>query len=159
MESPRAIYKLNCVHFIYANISQSRIETQNKISLFHSSFRRFDILCRACADKATHSRHTRTRNIKYVLKRVSFESKDCTKELKLECAYFESETPSVLLMIYVFVKRFRIRKCVIHFTGRIGPDITVSVLSAIKLFKNRKFGVYKNYKYSPNGFVTRAIQI
>ena len=27
---------------------------------------------------------------KYVLKRVSFGSKDCTKELKLECAYFLS---------------------------------------------------------------------
>ena len=26
--------------------------------------------------------------IKYVLKKVSFGSKDCTKELKLECAYF-----------------------------------------------------------------------
>ena len=26
--------------------------------------------------------------VKYVLKRVSFGSKDCTKELKLECAYF-----------------------------------------------------------------------
>ena len=25
---------------------------------------------------------------KYVLKRVSFKSKDCTKELKLECTYF-----------------------------------------------------------------------
>ena len=25
---------------------------------------------------------------KYVLKRVSFGSKECTKELKLECAYF-----------------------------------------------------------------------
>ena len=27
--------------------------------------------------------------VKYVLKRVSFGSKDCTKELKLECAYFQ----------------------------------------------------------------------
>ena len=26
--------------------------------------------------------------VKYVLKRVAFGSKDCTKELKLECAYF-----------------------------------------------------------------------
>ena len=26
--------------------------------------------------------------VKYVLKRVSFGSKDCTKDLKLECAYF-----------------------------------------------------------------------
>ena len=26
--------------------------------------------------------------VKYVLKRVSFGSKECTKELKLECAYF-----------------------------------------------------------------------
>ena len=25
---------------------------------------------------------------KYILKRVSFGTKDCTKELKLECAYF-----------------------------------------------------------------------
>ena len=30
--------------------------------------------------------------IKYVLKRVSFGSKDCTKELKLECAYFLGQT-------------------------------------------------------------------
>ena len=29
--------------------------------------------------------------VKYVLKRVSFGSKDCTKELKLECAYFQSQ--------------------------------------------------------------------
>ena len=29
---------------------------------------------------------------KYVLKRVSFGSKDCTKELKLECAYFLDQT-------------------------------------------------------------------
>ena len=29
--------------------------------------------------------------VKYVLKRVSFGSKDCTKELKLECAYFLSQ--------------------------------------------------------------------
>ena len=28
----------------------------------------------------------------YVLKRVSFGSKDCTKELKLECAYFPGQT-------------------------------------------------------------------
>ena len=30
--------------------------------------------------------------IKYVLKRVSFGSKDCTKELKLECAYLLGQT-------------------------------------------------------------------
>ena len=30
--------------------------------------------------------------IKYVLKRVSFRSKDSTKELKLECAYFVGRT-------------------------------------------------------------------
>ena len=29
---------------------------------------------------------------KYVLKRVSFGSKDCAKELKLECAYFQGQT-------------------------------------------------------------------
>ena len=29
---------------------------------------------------------------KYVLKRVSLGSKDCTKELKLECAYFLGQT-------------------------------------------------------------------
>ena len=29
---------------------------------------------------------------KYVLKRVSFGSKDCIKELKLECAYFLGQT-------------------------------------------------------------------
>ena len=29
---------------------------------------------------------------KYVLKRVSFGSKDCTKELKQECAYFLGQT-------------------------------------------------------------------
>ena len=31
-------------------------------------------------------------DIEYVLKRVSFGSKDCTKELKLECAYFLDQT-------------------------------------------------------------------
>ena len=31
-------------------------------------------------------------HLKYVLKRVSFGSKDCTKELKLECAYFLGQT-------------------------------------------------------------------
>ena len=30
--------------------------------------------------------------ISNVLKRVSFGSKDCTKELKLECAYFLDQT-------------------------------------------------------------------
>ena len=30
--------------------------------------------------------------IKYVFKRVSFGSKECTKELKLECAYFLGQT-------------------------------------------------------------------
>ena len=30
--------------------------------------------------------------VKYVLKSVSFESKDCIKELKLECAYFLGQT-------------------------------------------------------------------
>ena len=30
--------------------------------------------------------------IKYVLKRVSFGSKDCNKELKLECAHFLGQT-------------------------------------------------------------------
>ena len=30
--------------------------------------------------------------IKDALKRVSFGSKDCTKELKLECAYFLGQT-------------------------------------------------------------------
>ena len=29
---------------------------------------------------------------KYVLKRVSFGSKDCTKELQLQCAYFLGQT-------------------------------------------------------------------
>ena len=32
------------------------------------------------------------RHCKYVLKRVSFGSKDCTKELKLECVYFLGQT-------------------------------------------------------------------
>ena len=30
--------------------------------------------------------------VKYVLKRVSFGSKDCTKELKPECAHFQGQT-------------------------------------------------------------------
>ena len=30
--------------------------------------------------------------VKYVLKMVSFGSKDCTKEMKLECAYFLGQT-------------------------------------------------------------------
>ena len=30
--------------------------------------------------------------VNYVLKRVSLGSKDCTKELKLECAYFLGQT-------------------------------------------------------------------
>ena len=30
--------------------------------------------------------------LEYVLKRVSFESKDCTKELKLECTYSLGQT-------------------------------------------------------------------
>ena len=30
--------------------------------------------------------------VKYVLKMVSIGSKDCTKELKLECAYFLGQT-------------------------------------------------------------------
>ena len=30
--------------------------------------------------------------VKYVLKRVSFGSKDCTKELKLQCSYFLGKT-------------------------------------------------------------------
>ena len=38
----------------------------------------------------TQGRHYKSS--KYVLKRVSFGSKDCTKELKLECAYFLGQT-------------------------------------------------------------------
>ena len=34
------------------------------------------------------TKYSNRNNLKYVLKRVSFGSKDCTKELKLECAYF-----------------------------------------------------------------------
>ena len=30
--------------------------------------------------------------VKYVLKRVSFGSKECIKELKPECAYFQGQT-------------------------------------------------------------------
>ena len=33
---------------------------------------------------------------KYVLKKVFFGSKDCTKELKLECAYFLGQTSQFL---------------------------------------------------------------
>ena len=39
----------------------------------------------------THTQMDRQTD-KYVLKRVSFGSKDCTKELKLECAYFLGQT-------------------------------------------------------------------
>ena len=35
---------------------------------------------------------TSCKEVKYVLKRVSFGSKECTKELKLECAYFLGQT-------------------------------------------------------------------
>ena len=35
---------------------------------------------------------TSSSEVKYVLKRVSFGSKDCTKELKLECACFPGQT-------------------------------------------------------------------
>ena len=35
---------------------------------------------------------TSCNEVKYVLKRVSLGSKDCTKELKLECAYFFGQT-------------------------------------------------------------------
>ena len=34
------------------------------------------------------------RSVKYVLKRTSLGSKDCTKELKLECAYFLGQIAS-----------------------------------------------------------------
>ena len=37
--------------------------------------------------------------VKYVLKRVSFGSKDCTKELKPECAYFLGQTSKFLPFI------------------------------------------------------------
>ena len=33
--------------------------------------------------------------VKYALKRVTFGSKDCTKELKLECAYFLCKTATL----------------------------------------------------------------
>ena len=36
--------------------------------------------------------HRMFNQCKYVLKRASFGSKDCTKELKLECAYFLGQT-------------------------------------------------------------------
>ena len=36
-----------------------------------------------------------TCKFKYVLKRVSFGSKDCTKELKLECTYFLGQTSTL----------------------------------------------------------------
>ena len=35
---------------------------------------------------------TSCNEVKYVLNRVSFGSNDCTKELKLECAYFLGQT-------------------------------------------------------------------
>ena len=35
---------------------------------------------------------TSCREVKYVLKRISFGSKECTKELKPECAYFLGQT-------------------------------------------------------------------
>ena len=46
--------------------------------------------------KTFYRRHTvpvtSCSEVKYVLKRVSFGSKECTKELKLECAYFLGQT-------------------------------------------------------------------
>ena len=35
---------------------------------------------------------TLSKECEYVLKRVSFGSKECTKELKLECAYYRVRT-------------------------------------------------------------------
>ena len=41
---------------------------------------------------------TNCSEVKYVLKRVSFGSKDCTKELKLECAYFLGQNSHLVPM-------------------------------------------------------------
>ena len=43
-------------------------------------YRRHTVLVTCCSE------------VKYVLKRVSFGSKDCTKELKPECTYFLGQT-------------------------------------------------------------------
>ena len=39
-----------------------------------------------------HMQKVLSEGVQYVLKRVSFGSKDCTKELKPECAYFLGQT-------------------------------------------------------------------
>ena len=52
-----------------------------------------------CTIKPVLSGHSKRRPklvFKYVLKRVSLISKDCTKELKLECAYFLGQTSKFL---------------------------------------------------------------
>ena len=47
-------------------------------------------------DRETYRRHTvpvtSSSEVKYVLKMVSFGSKEFTKELKLECTYFLGQT-------------------------------------------------------------------
>ena len=43
-------------------------------------------------------RNYRKMAMEYVLKRVSFGSKDCTKELKLECAYFLGQSSDPLIV-------------------------------------------------------------
>ena len=62
----------------------------------------------------------------YVLKKVSFGSKDCIKELKLECAYVLCHFKDfmVLMLIYHFSKN--IKKIVIRMDCQI-EDLSFTV--------------------------------
>ena len=52
----------------------------------------FDSLISLEGKWLNESENAKNESIQYVLKRVSLGSEDCTKELKLECAYFLGQT-------------------------------------------------------------------
>ena len=78
--------KLECAYFLgqTSNETHDPKGQENKIYTIvkgrKTFYRRHTVPVTSCSE------------VKYVLKRVSFGNKDCTKELKLKCAYFLGQT-------------------------------------------------------------------
>ena len=52
----------------------------------------YNVIKNMYSENDIHIKVGNSLSVQYVLKRVSFGSKDCIKELKLECAYFLGQT-------------------------------------------------------------------
>ena len=65
--------------------------------------------------------------VKYVLKRVSLGSKDCTKELKLECAYL-TEIDHEIISMAILLPSADSRRVVVSYKGKYVHQILVNRL-------------------------------